>query len=1177
MKILITILFILCFGASFSQTTFPLAQKLGNKDTKVFTDGALATSTGFIWSLSFADTTAANAEPYLKYTPGIIIRINTNELWVRNFNSTAWVQVGSGGGGGTVTGGLNGLSASLPNIILGGSALDRYTAIGLNGFPLSFVHNGVNTAAQSDSNSIRLTNNTVATAITDSLVSPAILQNVTSKRAIGTAQTVSFRTDVVGTGGISGATAIYRIRSSVAGAAYTNMFRITSSGVIPDLLNLNGNQIGTATSPGTQSANLRFGLGSADALTTGAFNIAIGVDALTTVSAGNYNVAIGSQALAANDSSFNSAYGVNSLRFNTVGEQNSGFGYNSLLSNTTGIKNTGLGAAAFESLTTGRFNSAFGHDAAFQMVTGDYNVFGGWLSGSGLASGDRNTALGESTMRSITGGSRNVFIGNQAGYLGGQLAVIHNSIALGADAHTYQSYQMVLGNDSTTQTILKGIAAGGLTTDSVVVSLNGVLRKVAQSDLAAANIYNSNGTVSGDRAVTIGTNDLDFVGSNTELLLDEANSRVLLSSSNSIQLIATGFVSMTNPATSNDTTTRKILVYNTSTNHIEKSNWGNSTPTFQQVLTKGSTLTSAGSNNVNINGGTFTLSNGVISLQGGTSIFVDAQDLEYTNLPNRATQDRLLGMISSTGATGYVTIGAGLSLSSGSLSATGGAVTWNGITNPTGTQTLSFDDAELTAWTNGSNTETFWTIDNNSLTTGVGHLSQSNSLTSGTLTRYISTSTTLAANNELLDLAMSGANGTSSITATAARISVTNTGTTNTNIGLDVTASGGSTDNWAIASTGNIRLTSANTTQATTSSAFYLNPSALTTGTGMYSTTATQTSGNLIQLTGTSTTLSANNELLDISLSGANGTNAITATGARISVVNTNATSGTNIGLDITASGATTANIAVQATGSINVTGAGTFSSTLTASSFQTSASAANSNFNTGAGTGNASSASATYQFGGSTTVGYRVGVNGTTNSTLGVGWSAASFISAGSGYTEAGSGTQPILTNAAFIHPIMVNGAGATTDLTTVYIDGRGLGITPTNAATSLWVDAGIARIDDTLAVGTAAPLSKLDVVGSVGYNITSTNTDITLDVTYYTVKVDASGANRTITLPAASGCTRRIYVIKKTDSSGNTVTIDGNASETIDGVTTKVLSTQYAGYAIQSDGTGWNIVSAF
>lgn len=111
----------------------------------------------------------------------------------------------------------------------------------------------------------------------------------------------------------------------------------------------------------------------------------------------------------------------------------------------------------------------------------------------------------------------------------------------------------------------------------------------------------------------------------------------------------------------------------------------------------------------------------------------------------------------------------------------------------------------------------------------------------------------------------------------------------------------------------------------------------------------------------------------------------------------------------------------------------------------------------------------------------------------------------------------------------------------------------------------------------GIASPVSTLETGRSFGANTSSTSTDITLDVSHYSVRVDASGANRTITLPAASGCTRRIYVIKKSDSSANTVTMDGNSSETIDGATTKVINTQYAGYMIQSNGTSWDIIATF
>lgn len=110
-----------------------------------------------------------------------------------------------------------------------------------------------------------------------------------------------------------------------------------------------------------------------------------------------------------------------------------------------------------------------------------------------------------------------------------------------------------------------------------------------------------------------------------------------------------------------------------------------------------------------------------------------------------------------------------------------------------------------------------------------------------------------------------------------------------------------------------------------------------------------------------------------------------------------------------------------------------------------------------------------------------------------------------------------------------------------------------------------------------TATPVSTLETGRSFGAAITSTSSDITLDVSHYTLQVDATGANRTETLPAASTCTRRIYVILKIDASANTVTIDGNSSETISGSTTKVINTQWSGYMIQSTGSAWVVISSF
>ena len=89
----------------------------------------------------------------------------------------------------------------------------------------------------------------------------------------------------------------------------------------------------------------------------------------------------------------------------------------------------------------------------------------------------------------------------------------------------------------------------------------------------------------------------------------------------------------------------------------------------------------------------------------------------------------------------------------------------------------------------------------------------------------------------------------------------------------------------------------------------------------------------------------------------------------------------------------------------------------------------------------------------------------------------------------------------------------------------------------------------------------------------ITTITGATTLDDSDYFVLCDASGGAFTVTLPAAASHTGRIYHIKKTDSSANAVTTDGNASETIDGATTQVNSTQYNSISIVSDGSNWHI----
>ena len=72
----------------------------------------------------------------------------------------------------------------------------------------------------------------------------------------------------------------------------------------------------------------------------------------------------------------------------------------------------------------------------------------------------------------------------------------------------------------------------------------------------------------------------------------------------------------------------------------------------------------------------------------------------------------------------------------------------------------------------------------------------------------------------------------------------------------------------------------------------------------------------------------------------------------------------------------------------------------------------------------------------------------------------------------------------------------------------------------------------------------------------------------------VNAASAAITINLPAASGNSGLIFYIKKTDATANIVTIDPNSTETIDGSSTYVLSTQNEFIQVACNGRAWFII---
>lgn len=96
------------------------------------------------------------------------------------------------------------------------------------------------------------------------------------------------------------------------------------------------------------------------------------------------------------------------------------------------------------------------------------------------------------------------------------------------------------------------------------------------------------------------------------------------------------------------------------------------------------------------------------------------------------------------------------------------------------------------------------------------------------------------------------------------------------------------------------------------------------------------------------------------------------------------------------------------------------------------------------------------------------------------------------------------------------------------------------------------------------------LFTTGAISLPYNSGASNATLGATDYTY--NCLSGTFTVTLPTAVGITGRIYVIK--NSGAGTITIATTSSQTIDGVTTQTLSTQYSSYTVQSNGANWIIL---
>jgi hypothetical protein len=131
---------------------------------------------------------------------------------------------------------------------------------------------------------------------------------------------------------------------------------------------------------------------------------------------------------------------------------------------------------------------------------------------------------------------------------------------------------------------------------------------------------------------------------------------------------------------------------------------------------------------------------------------------------------------------------------------------------------------------------------------------------------------------------------------------------------------------------------------------------------------------------------------------------------------------------------------------------------------------------------------------------------------------------------------------------------------------------VTNNNVVATIGTDAAVNFGGSVLALGITSS-------ASVAFPHTTKSANYTLNANDYTVGFDCS-SNRTATLPDATTCAGRIYVIYQynTGLGLRSVTLDGNGSQTINGDTTYNLSPycDFSSVMIQSNGSNWIIISS-
>jgi hypothetical protein len=413
--------------------------------------------------------------------------------------------------------------------------------------------------------------------------------------------------------------------------------------------------------------SIKIGRGRINSGTSNETNTAVGASTLNANTTGVRNAAFGYFAMTANTTGLeNTAFGYQTLRANTIGNSNLAFGQNALSTNTEGSNNTALGNAAMESNIIGNSNTAVGsqalnknknsnntavgQNAMWNNVDGNNNTAVGLNALYSNGSGTSNTAVGVYALQSTTG-TYNTAIGYNARVLDG--STVTNATAIGNDANASASNTIQLGNSS----VISVNTSGALTTGTVT--------------------YPRTHGSSGQILSTSGSGTLTWTTPSAITTISGGTTGLTPSTATSGSVTLAGTLTPTNGGTGQSSYTNgQLLIGNSNGNTLTKA-----------LLTQGTGVTiTNGNGSITISatgsGGTVTSVNPISVTASGSTFTSTVTNASTTpsialTIPLASVAGTTAGLLSKAdydifnAKQGALTQGSGISISGGTISATG--------------------------------------------------------------------------------------------------------------------------------------------------------------------------------------------------------------------------------------------------------------------------------------------------------------------------------------------------------------------------------------------------------------------------------------------------------------------------------------------------------------------------